>query len=63
MRKQVRKCVLGISLVAVLSMTVPTMAAARDDGVGAFREAFSRIRFVVARILDIVEIKATLPPG
>lgn len=63
MRKQVRKCVLGVSLVAALSMTVPTMAAAHEDGPSASREVISRIRLVVARILDIVEIKSTLPPG
>lgn len=69
MRNHVRKSVLGVLLVAVLSMTVPAMAAPRD--VKAPHDLFSRIKHVIARVLDVVVptdppppgCKNTLPPG
>jgi len=69
MRNLVRKSVLGVLLVAVLSMTVPAMAVSRDGK--APRDLLSRVKQIIAHILDeIVPIdppppqnKGTLPPG
>jgi hypothetical protein len=69
MQNQVRKSVLGIFLVAVLSMTVPAMAAPRDGK--TLHDLFSRIRQIIAHVLDDVvptdppppQNKGTLPPG
>ncbi len=68
MRNHVRKSVLGVLLVAVLSMTVPVMAAPRDAK--APRNLFSRIKQVIVHILDDVApdppppgFKITTPPG
>lgn len=69
MRNHVRKSVLGVLLVAVLSMTVPAMAAPRDGK--APHDLFSRIRQIIAHVLDDIVPKdppapgdkATLPPG
>jgi hypothetical protein len=60
MRNHVRKYVLAVSLVAVLSTTVPAMAAARN---GDSRDLFSRIRNVIIHVLDVVTDKLTFPPG
>jgi hypothetical protein len=61
MRNQVRKYVFAVSLVGLLSTTVPAMAVARDGSTS--REVFARIRNAIIRLLDIVEIKGMLPPG
>lgn len=61
MRNQVRKYFLGFSLVVVLSMTVPAMAAPADGGDSD--GMLSRIGSVIAQMLDIVENKLTIPPG
>jgi hypothetical protein len=69
MRNHVRKSVVFVLLVAVMSMTVPAMAAPRDAK--APQDLFSRIRQVIVHILDVVipidppppENKITLPPG
>jgi hypothetical protein len=61
MRNQVRKYVFAVSLVGLLSTTVPAMAVARDGS--ASRDVFARIRNAIIRLLDIVEIKGMLPPG
>jgi hypothetical protein len=69
MQKQVRKSVLGVLLVAALSMTVPAMAA--PHGGSAPHDLFTRIRQFIAHILDDVVptdppppgLKATQPPG
>jgi len=59
MRSHVRKFILGVSLVAVLSMTTPAMAAARGGTTPG--DWMSRLKSFIAHILD--EDKATLPPG
>ena len=61
MRNHVRKFILGVSLVAVLAMTAPAMAAARDSN--AANDIVSRFRHLIVRILEIVEVKTSLPPG
>jgi hypothetical protein len=61
MRNRVQKYICGISLVVMLSTTVPAMAAAR--GGGAPSNFFARVRNVIAHILDDLENKMTLPPG
>ena len=69
MRNHVRKSVLGVLFVAVLSMTVPAMAVSRDGK--APHDLFSRIRQIIAHILDDVvptdppppQNKGSLPPG
>lgn len=61
MRNQVRRYVVGVSLVALLSITAPTMAAARDGN--SPNDFFSRLRSVIAHILDVDESKLTFPPG
>jgi len=61
MRKHIRKSILGLTLVAALSMTVPAMAAARNNE--SARSIFSRIRSFIAHVLDIDENKLSLPPG
>lgn len=61
MRNQVRKYVFVISAVGMLSMTAPAMAAARDGNTP--RDFFARIRNVIAHILDVVEVKGSVPPG
>ena len=69
MRNHVRKSVLGVLLVAVLSMTAPAMAAPRD--VRTPRDLFTCIKQFIVHILDDVAppdppppgSKMTLPPG
>ena len=61
MRNQVRKYIFAVSLAGALSIAAPAMAAARDGG--APHDFFSRIKSVIAHILDIVEVKGTIPPG
>jgi hypothetical protein len=61
MQNQVRKFVFAVSLVGALSMAAPAMAASRGDN--APHDFFSRIKSVIAHILDIVEVKGTIPPG
>jgi hypothetical protein len=59
MRSHVRKYILGVSLVVVLSMTTPAMAAARAGS--APGDFISRLRNVIAHILD--DIRGSMPPG
>lgn len=61
MRKQVRKYILGFSLAAVLSMTVPAMAGTTDGG--GSDDVVSRIWGAIIQILDVVDNKLTIPPG
>ena len=61
MQNQVRKFVLVVSVAGMLSMTAPAMAAARNGG--TVPDVFTRIKNVIAHILDIVEIKGSVPPG
>ena len=61
MQNQVRKFVLVVSVAGMLSMTAPAMAAARIGG--TVPDVFTRIKNVIAHILDIVEIKGSVPPG
>lgn len=69
MRNHVRKSVLGVLLVAVLSTTVPAMAVSRDGK--APHDLFSRIKQIIAHVLEFVDPieppppdnKMTLPPG
>jgi hypothetical protein len=61
MQNHVRKSILGLTLVAALSMTIPAMAAARNGD--SSRSIFTRIRTFIAHILDVDESKLTLPPG
>lgn len=61
MQSQVKKFVFAVSVAGMLSMTAPAMAAPRagDPDPGFF----ARIKSVIAHILDIVEVKTSLPPG
>jgi hypothetical protein len=61
MRNHVRKSVLGVLLVAVLSMTVPAMAVSRAGKVP--HDLFSRIRQFIAHVLDTVVPPDPPPPG
>ncbi|HEV7570034.1 MAG TPA: hypothetical protein VGQ21_00920 [Thermoanaerobaculia bacterium] len=61
MQSQVKKFVFAVSVAGMLSMTVPAMAAPRTGG--ADPGLFSRLKSVIAHILDIVEIKGSVPPG
>jgi len=61
MRNQVRKFIVGVSLVAALSMTVPAMATTSDDdGSGSI---LSRFKDFIVHLLDVDEGKLTFPPG
>jgi hypothetical protein len=61
MQSQVKKFVLVVSVAGMLSMTAPAMAAPRTGG--AVPEFFARIKNMIVHILDIVEVKTSLPPG
>jgi hypothetical protein len=61
MQSQVKKFVFAVSVAGMLSMTVPAMAAPRTGG--ADPGFLARVRSVIAHILDIVEIKGSVPPG
>lgn len=61
MRNSVQKYIFGVSLVAFLSLTAPAIATVRNTG--APHDFFSRVRNVIAHILDVVDNKLTLPPG
>jgi len=61
MQSHVRKFILGGLLVAVLSMTTPAMAAARSGSMPG--DLMSRLKSFITHILDVVDIKTTLPPG
>lgn len=61
MQSQVKKFVFAVSVAGMLSMTVPAMAKPRDGG--ADPGFFARFKGVIAHILDIVEIKGSVPPG
>lgn len=61
MQSQVKKLVFAVSVAGMLSMTVPAMAAPRNGGGNP--GFFARVKSVIAHILDIVEIKGSVPPG
>jgi hypothetical protein len=61
MQSQVKKFVFAVSVAGMLSMTAPAMAAPRAGG--ADPGFFARVKSVIAHILDIVEIKGSVPPG
>jgi len=61
MRSLVRKYILGVSLVAVLSMMTPAMAAVRGHSVPG--DWMSRLRSFIGHILDTTPGEWTLPPG
>ena len=61
MRNHVRKSILGVLLAAVLSMTVPAMAAPRDAK--SPHDLFSRIRQIIAHVLDTVVPCDPPPPA
>lgn len=61
MRNQIRTYVLGLTFVASLAAAVPATAAARDGRTPT--DFLSRLKSVIAHILDTVEIKGSLPPG
>jgi hypothetical protein len=61
MRSQFRKYFLGVSLALVMSMAVPVMAETiSGDGSDGI---LTRIINGVMQVLDVVEIKISLPPG
>jgi|GEM_PF-864589 hypothetical protein len=61
MRNHVRKSVVCVLLVAVMSMTVPAMALSREGR--APRDLFTRIRQIIAHILDDIVPPDPPPPG
>jgi hypothetical protein len=61
MRNQIHTRVLGLILVALLSATVPAGAATRDDHTPG--DFLSRLKSIIAHILDVDQSKITLPPG
>ena len=61
MQSQFKKFIFAVSVAGMLSMAVPTMAKPRDGG--ADPGFFARFRNVIARVLDVVENKLTIPPG
>jgi len=61
MQSQVKKFVFAVSMVGMLSVTVPAMAKPRDGGVDP--GFFGHLRNVIVHILDVVENKLTIPPG
>jgi hypothetical protein len=61
MQSKVKKFVFAVSVAGMLSMTAPAMAAPRTGGAGP--GFFARVKSVIVHILDIVEIKGSVPPG
>jgi len=61
MQNHVRKSVVCVLLVAVMSMTVPAMALSREGR--APRDLFTRIRQIIAHILDDIVPPDPPPPG
>ena len=61
MQSQVKKFVFAVSVAGMLSMTAPAVAAPRPSGPDP--GFFARIKSVIAHILDVVEVKTSLPPG
>jgi len=61
MQSQVKKFVFAVSVAGMLSITAPAMAAPRTSG--SDPGLFARIKNVIVHILDIVEVKTSLPPG
>jgi len=61
MQSQVKKFVFAVSVAGMLSMTVPAMAAPRTSGPEP--GFFARVKSVIAHILDIVEVRGSVPPG
>jgi hypothetical protein len=61
MQSQVKKFVFVVSVAGMLSMTAPAMAAPRTPG--ADPGFFARVKSMIVHILDIVEVKTSLPPG
>jgi hypothetical protein len=61
MQSQVKKFVFVVSVAGMLSMTAPAMAAPRTPG--ADPGFFARVKNMIVHILDIVEVKTSLPPG
>jgi hypothetical protein len=61
MQSQVKKFVFAVSVAGMLSMTVPAMAKPRDAG--ADPGFFARFKAVIAHILDVVEVRGSVPPA
>jgi len=61
MQSQVKKFIFAVSVAGMLSMTFPAMAKPRDGS--ADPGFFSRVKSVIAHILDVVENKLSLPPA
>ena len=61
MQSQVKKFVFAVSVAGMLSMTVPAMAAPRTNGPEP--GFFARVKSVIAHILDIVEVRGSVPPA
>ncbi len=61
MRNQVRRYVLGLTLVVSIAASVPVMAVARDGRTPS--DLLTRLKNMIIYVLDVVEIKGSLPPG
>jgi hypothetical protein len=61
MQSQVKKFVFAVSVAGMLSMTAPAMAKPRDSS--ADPGFFARVKNMIVHILDLVEVKTSLPPG
>jgi hypothetical protein len=61
MRSQFRKYVPGVFLVALLSITVPAIAATADSNPGD--STFSQIISAIVNFLEVAELKGGAPPG
>ena len=61
MQSQVKKFVLAVSVAGMLSMTAPAVAAPRTSGPDP--GFLARVKSVIAHILDIVEVRGSVPPA
>jgi hypothetical protein len=61
MKSQVKTFVFAVSVAGMLSMTAPAMAAPRTGG--SDPGFFARVKSVIAHLLDVVEIRGSVPPG
>jgi hypothetical protein len=61
MQSQVKKFVFAVSVAGMLSMTAPAMAVPRTGGPDP--GFFARVKNVIAHILDIVEVRGSVPPA